>query len=63
MDRKNTTNSRTTDLLSFNAPLLAATLNTIFLFEAILQIIFRTPLEITTPPAMDCARSNSRKKG
>jgi hypothetical protein len=50
---ENNTNSSSINQLSFFAPLLAATLNTIFLIVAILQIIFRTPAEITTPPAGD----------
>ncbi len=53
MVEKNTTNSRYADLLSIYAPISAATLNTIFLIAAILQMFFRTQTEITSPPAMD----------
>ncbi|MHA2104980.1 MAG: hypothetical protein ACW981_16245 [Candidatus Hodarchaeales archaeon] len=51
--KENDVNSRFPDLLSFYAPLVAATLNTIFLVVAILQLMFRTEAEITTPPAGD----------
>jgi hypothetical protein len=50
---ENNTNSGSINQLSFFAPLLAATLNTIFFIVAILQIIFRTSAEVTTPPAGD----------
>ena len=53
MTKVNKTNSRSINSLSFYAPLLAAILNTIFLIVAILQIIFRTEAEITSPPAGD----------
>ena len=51
--KENNSQSRWADLLSYYAPLSAATLNTIFLVAAILQISFRTASEITTPPPMD----------
>ncbi|MHA2202923.1 MAG: hypothetical protein ACW991_04480 [Candidatus Hodarchaeales archaeon] len=53
MNEENTSYSRCADLLSLYAPLAAATLNTLFLIAAILQILFRTEAEIITPPSGD----------